>query len=216
MTKAVNETCPWSGDPVSPDSLAHYRGQTVGFCNPGCRDKFEKATLAFDKAIAARDAFPRGAPVEVSPYRPRQVTALGNWCVGDMRLKLTCMTAEEEAVISEGMIEAARRFTEEILPQKRAIEGTDHHAGFVVLHEGEMGTWLLVHWWAHGDIQLSFLAMALPGTEEFHLQTDRHFHACVWEQVVIGFERDAWVTHVMKEGGRIDDYLEARLADGLY
>ena len=48
---AVNETCPWSGKPISPDSLTEYRGAVVGFCNPGCRDKFEKAASAFDAAL---------------------------------------------------------------------------------------------------------------------------------------------------------------------
>lgn len=50
---AVNETCPWSGDPIAADSLTVYRGAVVGFCNPGCRDKFEKATTAFDLALAS-------------------------------------------------------------------------------------------------------------------------------------------------------------------
>lgn len=50
-TQAVNDICPWSGDPVSPDSLTTYRGKTVGFCNPGCRDKFDKAVAEFDAAI---------------------------------------------------------------------------------------------------------------------------------------------------------------------
>jgi YHS domain-containing protein len=48
----VNEVCPWSGDPVSADSLTLYRGKVVGFCNTGCRDKFEKATALFDTKIA--------------------------------------------------------------------------------------------------------------------------------------------------------------------
>lgn len=47
----VNATCPWSGRPVSADSLTLYRDQVVGFCNPGCRDKFEAATRAFDAAL---------------------------------------------------------------------------------------------------------------------------------------------------------------------
>ena len=51
---AVNETCPWSGDPISADSLTLYRGQVVGFCNLGCRDKFAAATRAFDSAIEER------------------------------------------------------------------------------------------------------------------------------------------------------------------
>ena len=48
---AVNETCPWSGKPVAEDSLTVYRGKVVGFCNPGCRDKFETAVALFDGLI---------------------------------------------------------------------------------------------------------------------------------------------------------------------
>ncbi len=43
----INDTCPWSGKPVQPDSLTVYDGQVVGFCNPGCRDKFETAIRHF-------------------------------------------------------------------------------------------------------------------------------------------------------------------------
>ena len=51
----VNDTCPWSGKPVSADSLTRYRGQVVGFCNTGCRDKFDAAACAFDSAIEGLD-----------------------------------------------------------------------------------------------------------------------------------------------------------------
>ena len=42
MKKAINKYCPRSGKPVSNDSLTEYLGHPVGFCNPGCRDDFEK------------------------------------------------------------------------------------------------------------------------------------------------------------------------------
>jgi hypothetical protein len=48
---AINETCPWSGKPIAGDSLTTYNGAVVGFCNPGCRDKFETATRHFDTAL---------------------------------------------------------------------------------------------------------------------------------------------------------------------
>jgi hypothetical protein len=51
MEDAINETCPWSGKPVSAEALTLYNGHVVGFCNTGCRDKFETATLMFDAAI---------------------------------------------------------------------------------------------------------------------------------------------------------------------
>ena len=55
LEDSVNETCPWSGKPVSADSLTLYRGKVVGFCNTGCRDKFKAATRAFDGAIEGKE-----------------------------------------------------------------------------------------------------------------------------------------------------------------
>lgn len=55
LEECVNETCPWSGKPVSADSLTRYNGKVVGFCNTGCRDKFETATRAFDGAIEGKE-----------------------------------------------------------------------------------------------------------------------------------------------------------------
>ena len=54
LDDCVNEVCPWSGKPVSEDSLTQYRGKVVGFCNPGCRDKFDAAAGAFDAAIEGK------------------------------------------------------------------------------------------------------------------------------------------------------------------
>ncbi|TXR48223.1 glutathione S-transferase [Phyllobacterium endophyticum] len=51
---AINTTCPWSGDPIQEDSLTLYNGAVVGFCNPGCRDKLEKAVNHFDAALQRR------------------------------------------------------------------------------------------------------------------------------------------------------------------
>ncbi|KAB2850040.1 MAG: glutathione S-transferase [Hyphomicrobiaceae bacterium] len=58
-SEAINEACPWSGKPIAEDSLTLYRDQVVGFCNPGCRDKFEKAVRLFDSHIEARVKYDR-------------------------------------------------------------------------------------------------------------------------------------------------------------
>jgi len=55
LEDCVNTHCPWSGDPVSADGLTLYHGAVVGFCNPGCRDKFEAATRAFDAKIESKN-----------------------------------------------------------------------------------------------------------------------------------------------------------------
>jgi hypothetical protein len=58
LADAVNRTCPWSGEPIRADSLTRYRGHVVGFCNPGCRDKFAAAIRHFETAIEATAASP--------------------------------------------------------------------------------------------------------------------------------------------------------------
>lgn len=53
---SLNPDCPFSGKPVQPDSLTVWRGHTVGFCNPGCRDKFATEPGRFPDAVAKLDA----------------------------------------------------------------------------------------------------------------------------------------------------------------
>jgi len=54
-TNCLNTHCPWSGKPVQADSLTEYRGNVVGFCNTGCRDKFEQAVRQFEELLAAEE-----------------------------------------------------------------------------------------------------------------------------------------------------------------
>jgi hypothetical protein len=51
IEEAINTSCPWSGKPIQLDSLTTYRGFVVGFCNPGCRDKFAAAVAAFEAKL---------------------------------------------------------------------------------------------------------------------------------------------------------------------
>jgi hypothetical protein len=56
IADAINTVCAWSGKPIAEDALTRYRGAVVGFCNPGCRDKFEKAVGDFETALRERSA----------------------------------------------------------------------------------------------------------------------------------------------------------------
>ena len=48
---AINRYCPHSGKSIAVDSLTDYRGFTVGFCNPGCRDDFARDPEKFPEDI---------------------------------------------------------------------------------------------------------------------------------------------------------------------
>jgi len=63
LADCVNAACPWSGKPVAADSLTRYRGRVVGFCNPDCRDKFDRAVDMFEAALAENAGGPTGGKV---------------------------------------------------------------------------------------------------------------------------------------------------------
>lgn len=52
----INQTCPFSGDPVVADSLALIDGTPVGFCNRFCRDKAVADPEAWPKLVALLQA----------------------------------------------------------------------------------------------------------------------------------------------------------------
>lgn len=149
-------------------------------------------------------------------YQKRGFYRLGDWDVAAHRIKLYGMSEADSARIDDATVDSAREFTSAALPEAAAREGDSSGLGFAMIHRGEMGTWLLVHWWAHEDIGCQIMALAAPGTSAFKSVADRPLHACVWEQVVIGHERDAWVEHMMRTRPDEDAYLADRLRDGRY
>jgi hypothetical protein len=49
--RAVRTTCPFSGRAITADSLCLYKNRVVGFCNPGCRDKFARDPKAWIEKV---------------------------------------------------------------------------------------------------------------------------------------------------------------------
>ena len=47
---SINETCPYSGDPVT--DFAEIDGKVIGFCNPTCRDKTVNDPAAWPATMA--------------------------------------------------------------------------------------------------------------------------------------------------------------------
>ncbi len=105
----ANAHCPWSSEPVSPDSLTEYRGHTVGFCNPGCRDKFDAAISTFDNAIGASSD---GAALDMVRrfgryngwFNQRLVAAVKQVSSGDYRRDLGAYFGSIETTLNHIMV----------------------------------------------------------------------------------------------------------------
>ena len=150
----------------------------------------------------------------IEPYKKRQFKALENWQIEELTLKPYIMGKEIKS-ISQGLIDEAIRYTQKKLP--KIIKGhKQHNVGYAIIHKGDMGVWLLLHCWAYEHIVLSTLAFAESGDNKFVCYDDKPFHACVWEHVVINYERDAWVKNVMSTDSNIIHYIKNKLVDGNY
>lgn len=152
-------------------------------------------------------------------YKKRTYAFLGQWNEDAWALKvygINHQTARSRGhVVDPAIVAAARAKIRAHLPEVDR-EGDHHRTGFVILHRGIGGYWLLLHWWvqevicsealwkSHDDAPTAFEAE--PGA----------FMACVWELVVIDFERRAWVDTMLQPNGNRARYLAVRLPDGAY
>ena len=115
---------------------------------------------------------------------------------------------------AEELVWLAGSVGERELPAAAEEEGGHHGLGFAIVHEGAVGTWLLLHWWAHEDI----LCQRMYQRDEsgVFFPTDRPLHGCVWEAVVITHEHRAWIAHVLRGTPDAEAYLMDALPDGAY
>lgn len=214
MSVPVNTRCPWSGEPVSRDALTRYRGRTVGFCNPGCRDKFDAATRLFDEGIDRErpPGSPQPAALAAEPYARRRFRSIGVTVIGEARFKTYLIDRAGAPLGGEGARDALLRYAERCPVVHAKPEPTFGH---VIVHRGDEADWLLAHWWKPGGVLRGLTGQAPVGTLAFE-PADTSLIACVWEQVVMAHERGAWVRHAMTSAPDVEAYIADTLADGDY
>jgi hypothetical protein len=143
-------------------------------------------------------------------YRARATGPLGLRRRAGWTIKVTGITAAEP--LGRDEVEAALRCAAVHLPQPPAAAGRSGIA-FVVLHRGAAALWLILGWWGQ-DLLYQRVFRADLGTTSFWPVPPDGPSACVWELLVVGHERDAWVEHVLRRPDEpdVDGYLAATLS----
>jgi hypothetical protein len=98
---------------------------------------------------------------------------------------------------------------------REPLQPGDHSVGFMILHYGNQGDYLLVSQWYDADMLKHWVRGAVvdpEGGTTFAPLAQRDLMACVWELEVIKFERDAWVNTVLTRGRLDQAALDAYLA----
>lgn len=122
--------------------------------------------------------------------------------------------------IPQGIEDAAYRFLPHLLPKP---DGEAPPAGWVVLHKGAATpAYLIAYSWTWSNVVECRVAVAgIPelgcddkNPENFKV-LDRPWMGCVWELAPFGYERSAWVRHVLQPAmPDLNGYLADVLPDG--
>lgn len=163
---------------------------------------------------AQRDAQGASATHSLGCYRPRHFTFHGIWNLDAIDLKVYGISVSPNG-LEGGVLEAAFEHVRNRTPEIDEAGGSEK-VGFVVIHAGKDATWLLLNWWANTDIRCQLLSSndGLPGSS--FKPVTQPFASCVWEEVVINAERNAWVNAISQEYPDKEAYLTAHLAPGAY
>ena len=148
-------------------------------------------------------------------YEPRSVTFLGTVrSRTEWHIKRYAITmAGRKGVIPEAAAQAAERAAGVALPLPPGA-GASHGVAVLTMHMGLQGFWVLVDWWAHGDVLMHrHLRAPVEQPEALRDVAAEGFGPCVWELAVQAHERQAWLRHVLvnPHGPDVDTYL----TDGL-
>ena len=149
----------------------------------------------------------------LGPYRPRHVRFLELWEDSGWLVKVYALT-RAGTPLPPGLLDTAKRIARTQL--LRAMQDDPRHHGLAVLtiHEGQDGDYVLVDWWSDNDILRHHNYGGPKGAAMAHQWPGPA--ACVWELAITGFERAAWIEHVLSPPGGPDlrAYLAAQL-DGV-
>ncbi|MFO0582439.1 MAG: DUF1272 domain-containing protein [Anaeromyxobacter sp.] len=209
--KPACERCGTPLPPESPDARVCSHGCT--WCSacaagplahrcPNCSGGLERRPIRLAlPPLSAGSACERSRPFTARARRYHGVAVLGEW-----RVKRYALWSVERAPPDAAALDEALRLARAVLD--RAARGG---LGFVILHHGRDGDYLLVDWWSDEDVLNHRLLVRPTGEPAFRDPRQASWLACVWELELVAGERDLWVETTMADPPR--PYLERHVAD---
>jgi methylmalonyl-CoA/ethylmalonyl-CoA epimerase len=98
-----------------------------------------------------------------------------------------------------------------LLPQPPRAPGRAG-AGFVIEHPGRGADYLVLCWWDSENELFNRVLTCDPTTPGAWMLATSGTTACVWDLVVVNFERDAWVETMLGAKSDLDAYLSRTLS----
>ena len=146
-------------------------------------------------------------PTVRHPYRDRRIRCDGICTVAGYRLKLYSISFDDRDP-DPAVFDAALRLAAQALPQP-AVTESRFGVGFAIRRRGRGEDYLVLNWWDKENELFGRVCTTPNGDAAGWRVASRGEIACVWDLLVIGFERDAYVATVLSRPGPpdVDAYL---------
>jgi hypothetical protein len=145
-------------------------------------------------------------------YHERGIRLLGVEELGGQLVKVYAVEAPGRTVGPESSKQALHLAAHQ-LRSDRAVGALG--LGFVIVHAGGDGDYVLVHSWVEGYMSRLAIFTGPMGNPEALRPASAGLAPCVWEAAVLAHERGAFVRHVLAGRGPLDQRLDAWSADVL-
>jgi hypothetical protein len=129
-----------------------------------------------------------------APYRTRPVRFLELWECDGWRVKVYGIAYQRQAPRPE-LVSAAKLAARDRLPHP-PVAGERAGVAVLIVHDALGSTWALVQWW-EGNVLYHHVYGGDPATLSSLAPVTDGPMACTWELAIIGFERQAWLDHVL-------------------
>jgi len=131
------------------------------------------------------------------PYAPRPIRFDGVRALGGWRVK-TYVITHGERPFERARFDAAERLAADALPESTTSERPG--LAFLILHQGNGADYVVLGWWDRENELPTRVAVRerTAGAAWRPARASESF--CVWDLQVIGFERDAYVDTVLRDG----------------
>ena len=120
--------------------------------------------------------------------------------VEDWQIKVYTIS-NRPAFESHTILQNAMNAVPDWLPGHNRTDLPVYNLGWLIVHEGREGAWVLFSWWTGGEMIetiMHFAGFDTPNTFQ-PSPYSRNAMICVWELEVVIYERQAWINHVLKK-----------------
>jgi hypothetical protein len=145
--------------------------------------------------------------MQLEPYQPRTIQFVNLFEAQGWKLKVYSVLHPDKT-LNPQLMETAKQTALDFLPGHS--EPGHYGAGFISVHQGKSYDFVTVGYWTYStELRHQSYMRASSGSSELETITTE-LSSDVWDIRLLAFERDAWVSKVLKSA-KVADYLAERL-----